>query len=1049
VSAGDSLVFGDVVELLAGGVKSVHPLCPGVTMVLQPGFDRGAGVPNTQAVASLLLDGERITGRRTSNRTISLPIVIYAPDRASLNGARELLLDIADQPRFRLTWTPDPQGGTPLPLVFQCFRASEAKVIYDQDSEDELVGFVSLTFPALPFGLSAEFTTLPFPSPAVGWSSPPAPVRIDDLGAVSSSTDSGDWSQSSQAVDDSFSARWDSTGSSASPDYTHVLAAPVDITGLDRIVFNFGLGTRNYHDWHNGRVTFTLSLTDSTGGPGHTVDLGGHAWCTASNDPEHPFWQPVTFALPDSATFDFAHVAAWSLHAWRRVDWFGHLTLDSDAYLNGLTAEASAQAPIALVRGTTYRIGAPGGTARTLMAAQFQPPPPPVVTPQVISFSTPGAWSWFPPEGATISKALVQGASGIAGARTTAGPGGGAGAGAAVELVDYPCTPGQAIGGVIGAGGTRGGFPALANTYVAAQDGSNSYSLVTASFSPTAGDVLVIKAIVANAFSNFGSPSGGSLAWTSRVNNGPSARVRIWTATVGASPPSAMTVTLPFSGFPLPHSMVVERWISAKLAASPATVSASGSSSAPSAALVTAAPNSAVSWVNADAGAASSARAYRSSATEESYRFVSGWYTGYWATQQAAAAGSQTVGLTTPASQTWALAGIEIQSANTGGLTDGQATTFDGLAAVAAGGKSVPDNTATGGLGGTVADCTVPAGGTAFRGGNGATGTTTGGGGGASAGEAAAGGDASGVTGGTPPSLGAAGGNGGAAGGNNPGAAGTAPGGAPGGAFSTGSTALSGASTAGKVTITYLAPLGTMHTLLVHAPGYNAPNTFSPIIPAGAGLDAPDGREYPIPSPVEGLNARFYGTHTVIVFLSVIDSPAVSRTHTVTFKQYDYPGGPATTKTVSRVLTPSAEDPAILNGVVMIDALTLPCRDIADDQTAAYTTVGFTSTNANDRALDIAVVDVTGQFLLLNVSGAGYPNYWWDIPDADRDWGRILASTFDRPQAISILDSAILSGGPLMVDPDGPGWLVAYSPDAGAPSLTAGFWKAFRDSRLS
>jgi hypothetical protein len=329
-------------------------------------------------------------------------------------------------------------------------------------------------------------------------------------------------------------------------------------------------------------------------------------------------------------------------------------------------------------------------------------------------------------------------------------------------------------------------------------------------------------------------------------------------------------------------------------------------------------------------------------------------------------------------------------------------------------------------------------------------GSTTGGGGGASAGDTAQGGDGSGQTGGTPPANGAAGGNGGAAGGNNAGAAGTAPGGAPGGAFSTGGTALSGASANGKVTITYLAPLGNMKVLLVHAPGYGAPNTFSPIVPVGAGLDAPDGREYAVPSPIPGLNARYYGTYTVIAFLSNIDTPTASRTHTVTFKQYPYPGGTPDTRTVSRTLTPNSEDPVILNGVVIIDTISLPCRDIADDQTAAYFTAGFTSTNANDRALDIAIIDVTGQVLLVNAAAPGFPNYWWDIPDSDRDWGRILASTYDRAQAGSILDQvAAMAGGPLMIDPNGPGWIAAYSPDAGAPALTAGFWAAFRDSRLS
>ena len=102
----------------------------------------------------------------------------------------------------------------------------------------------------------------------------------------------------------------------------------------------------------------------------------------------------------------------------------------------------------------------------------------------------------------------------------------------------YPLTPGQAITGVIGAAGTNGGFPTLAATYTAFQDSSNTASLVTASFTPSASDVLVIKAIVADGFSTFGSPSGGGLTWTSQVNIGPTgtSRVRLWTATVGGSP---------------------------------------------------------------------------------------------------------------------------------------------------------------------------------------------------------------------------------------------------------------------------------------------------------------------------------------------------------------------------------------------------------------------------------------------------------------------------------------------------------------------------------
>jgi hypothetical protein len=1050
VSTGDSLILGDVVELLLGGQVSAHPLCPGASMVLAPGFDRGAGVPRTLEISSLLLDGSTISGRKTDNRTFSLPIKISAPTRALVNGARELLLDIVDQEKFRLQWTPDPQTGTALPLIFECFRGTGVPA-YDQDMEDQLVAYVTLTFPARPFGRSADFTTLAFPAPALSWSAPPTPVRVDDYSTVSSSTNPADWSQSAQAIDDSFSARWSAAGASTFPAYTRTLGASVSITGLDRLSFNFGLGTSTYNDWHGGRVTFAITITDNAA---HTLSFGGHRDVSASNDPNYPNFQPVTFQIPASATFSFANVTAYSIKAWRRVTWFNTQDMEPvDTYLNGLTASASAAAVIPLVRGTTYRIGAPGGTARALMAAQFQPPAPIAGSTITYPFTTPGTTTFVPGLGQTSGKVRAIGASGIGGTRTTTGVAGGAGGGATAGHDTYPMTPGQPIAITIGAAGTRGGFPTLAASYFAAQDSSNANSLVTPSFTPSANDVLVIKAIVSDGYSNFGSPSGGGLTWTSRVNIGPTgtSRVGLWTATVGGSP-SAMTVTLPHSGYPLPHGMLVERWTGAKLAGSPAVASSSGSGSAPSATCTTVAAQSVVSWVNSDHSIGTGARTYRSSATEDSYHVVSvpfSGYTGYWAWQTAAAAGAQTCGLTAPASQVWELAGVEIQAFTAGALTDGGDTLIDGTVR-AAGGKSVPDNTTTGGLGGTVAASVFPAGGFAVRGGNGFTAVTTGGGAGSSAGTDLVGVDAAGQAGATAPAGGGSGGGGGNAGGNNPGTAGSAPGGGGGGAVSVGGTAAGGAGQPGKVLITTTPAITPIKTLLVHAPGYNAPATFSPLIPVGAGLDPPDGREYPIPSPVEGLNARYSGTHTIATFWSNIDTPSASRTHTVAFKQYDYPGGPSTTRSAARTLTPNTESPAIINGVVIIDTITLPCRDLADDQTAAYTTVGVTSTNANDRCLDVAVIDVTGQLLLLS-HATGFPNLWWDPPEGPRDWGRILGSPTDRSQAVSVLDAPlmVLSGGPLIIDPDGPGWLLCYSPDAGAPALTAGFWAAWRDSRLS
>lgn len=1204
MSAADSLILADVVELLGGGVTSAHPLCPGAQMTLTPGYDRGAPQPQTSIVSSLLLDGSRPIGRRDDNRTISLPIKITGPSRAILNGARELLMQLTAQDTWRLTWTPDPGTGTALPLIFDCFKAT-ATPGYDGDLEDELVTHMTLTFPAMPYGRSDTLTTLVFPTPSVSFPVPPLPVRVDDFTTVSTTTQTspGWWTQSTQHILDSYSAHWDwsNTDRDSGPFYSHTLGSPVNITGLTNLVFQFGLGTDNYAKWHAGNVTFAITLSDNSG---HTLSFGGVTYCVASNTSLYPTWTQVTFAIPTSSTFDYTNVASYSIHAWRFVDRDGALELDSDAYLNGLTASATAANPIAAVRGTLYQIGAPGGTARAPMSTQFQAPP--VTTPTTTTFTTPGITTWTPPAGVTTVKVRVKGAGGVGGARTTAGQGGGAGGGGGIGEDLYPVVPGQPLNITVGAAGATGGFPTLVTSYYNSQDGRNTNSLVTPSFTPAANEVLVVKAGNEDGGGTFGTPTGGGLTWTQRVNIGGTgtARAALWTATVstGGTP---MTVTLPAGGTAVSHAMVVERWSGAKLAGSPAVMNSSGSG-APSGTCTTAANNSVVSWINADWNAQTGTRTYRGTPTEEQYTFLGGKYTGYWAYQTAATAGAQTCGLSAPTGQLWSMVGIEVQAFNTGALTDGGYSTFDLL--TAPGGASVPSNTTTGGAGGnppitnlrafltspqtdfesgigtwvagsncTIAQTaaqahggtkslqltstaggdmtaqstsvantdvvgqgmpvlaggfitvsawfrsavsartcqagatfvdvngaavgsgvylagsadssagwtqvsgsiTVPTNavwaafsakvaatggasevhyvddaqmypGAVWAGGTGANASTTGGGGGSSAGDDAAGANGSGQTGGTAPSGGGSGGNGGAAGANN-GSAGSAPGGGGGGASSTGANQTGGAGANGKVAITYTPPLSQFKTLLAHSPSYMAPPTLNPLIPVGAGLDPPDGREYVIASPVAGLNARYYGTYTIIVYFSTVNTPANSRTVTVTFKQYDYPGGPSTSLAVARTLTPNTESPPIANGMIIVGELTLPVRDIAADNTAAYFTVAVNSTNSSDRALDVLVLDVRGQTAAINVSsGSGHVNYYMDEPGIDRDWGRILASDYDRPQATSILDQvAALSGGPLVIDPASAGWLLAYSADAGAPGLTATYYPRWRDARLS
>ena len=112
----DSLVISNAIELLGGGVVCQDPLAAGAIYRLMQGADPGAPQPTSDFVASLILDGERPFGRRASNRTIILPVVIIAPTRQILAAAREVLEQTIDQDQFTITWTRDPgPGGTPLP----------------------------------------------------------------------------------------------------------------------------------------------------------------------------------------------------------------------------------------------------------------------------------------------------------------------------------------------------------------------------------------------------------------------------------------------------------------------------------------------------------------------------------------------------------------------------------------------------------------------------------------------------------------------------------------------------------------------------------------------------------------------------------------------------------------------------------------------------------------------------------------------------------------------------------------------------------------------
>lgn len=208
---------------------------------------------------------------------------------------------------------------------------------------------------------------------------------------------------------------------------------------------------------------------------------------------------------------------------------------------------------------------------------------------------------------------------------------------------------------------------ALVTSYVVDPNNSATTTTTTTSFTPSAGEVIVVKAW--NEWSTqptAGTPTGGGLTYTLRASYTPGSQssVWIWTAVVGASP-SAMTVSVPWSGTSGYRAMGVERWSGASLAATPATNATQNGSGAPSATITTTGTSSVITWIDADRSQTSGTVTYRSSATEVAKSQTDTAFYFYSAYQSAASAGSQTIGMTSPSGQTWGMIGIEIQTGST------------------------------------------------------------------------------------------------------------------------------------------------------------------------------------------------------------------------------------------------------------------------------------------------------------------------------------------------------------------------------------------------
>ncbi|HMH89687.1 MAG TPA: hypothetical protein VK586_01250 [Streptosporangiaceae bacterium] len=1062
----DSLVIANQIELLGvdsvpgiPGVVSANPRCAGARFMLAQGFDLGAPQPTTDFVASLVLDGERPYGRRASNRTVTLPIVIQAPTRLLLAAAREVLEEAIDQDYWTLTWTRDPgPGGTPLPLILDCFRAQPTVPVYNTRFDKQNASQLTITFPALPYGRADTQVQMAFAAPVPATPPPPPPpVTLDTYSTISTPQ----FSQSAQSVIGPFSACWDPDsiligdpgGLNTALTYQATFPAPLDLTGMTSLGFWFGLGSRYYTALEfrgKTKATFYMTLTDASGNqvafPRSNVMLP----CTPVA--ASPVFSRITMTIPlGSAPFDYTRVAAYKLTVTNHIGRLRWVT----AYLNSLTAFPATTTSAPVTRGNLYTLYGITGTARAPVSLQFQQPAVPG-TPS--TFSTPGAASYTAPPGTAWLKVECIGGGGAGASQAAAGFGGGGGGGEYACETVFAASPGDVIPYVIGAGGTSGATPANGQATIFGPDPSGTVTVVAN------GGLSALAGSPAGAAGGSGSgnlvhyPGGQGRTASGSVGGGGGSSAG--SASPGQTPMGTSATVFSTAGTttwtcpPGVTQVLAECWGGGGGGASGSASNngAGGGGGEYAAQLVTVVPGTNFSYTVGAGGSGGGSSGNQPGSAGGASSFTGASVTVAAAGGSGAPAGNPSNG---GLGGSGSSAGAHFSGGRGGGSYPysggGGSSAGTASAGNAGDGYSSAGAAPSGGGGGGA--------GSGPGAGNGHAGSAPGGAGGGTyesgftGGAGAAGQVRLTYPGGAPTNNGAAavaGGGAGGAGGasaNTPGSAGAVPGGGGGGADSSGSSEAGGAGGAGHLVVTpFAAPA--WKTLIVHRPPRGCPKTFQPLVSVGGGADVPNGgTQYAMPQPAAGVNADFDGTYTIYLISKTWATPTTPRTITVTVTQLEYPGGAAwTASTIPVTVTPTGQ---VTNGIVTAGVLTLPVKAVAPDNTGGSYTVSVTDSNTSDRFYDCIFLSTMGQTVVINEPGAGYVTYYVDEPDPLYDLGYHLGSQFGRPDAISVMDSSLISGGPLTVEPsEGDNLLFAYSADAAAPAISLSYGPRYWFDRL-
>lgn len=879
-TAYDSLVIGEEIEVWGppGGIASANPMCPGAVFRIQPPFSLDAPQPTTDFVATLIVDGEKPYGDRASDRTITLNVIIVAPDYRTLAGARELLLQTIDQPHWPLTWT-RASGADPgsLPMVLDCFRAQPAVIPMGGPEDYRIQGrlqveaLVTIKFEALPYGRSDTQQQVAFAAPIASINSPgvpPAPIVLDAFTQINSPQ----CVQSSQCVIGPNSCHWDpqyppfsqDDGQNCPLTYSASLTNPVSLSGMTGLSLWLGLGTRYYFNHHPRgltRVVLSFSLTDTNG-----VVLAWTYktdWLPVSTDPNTPVFTKIAVRIPqNSGTFNYGSVAAYSLTITNRAprwDTPGGELRWTVAYLDALTAYSSSNVVVApSIRGSVYTLYGVVGTHRAPVSMQFQSAPAPG-TPTTVTSA--GSSTYTVPGGTLYLKVEANGGGGAGATQTVSGFGGGGGGGEYAAEPVFPAAVGAVIQYAVGAGDTSGSSatfgrptsfgPAPGGTLAVTANGGQSAaqnSITGGSGGSGSANSIHFSGGMGRTASGSVGGGGGSSGGNASAGNTPTGTAAITFTSAGAN-----TWTCP-AGV---TQVYAECWGGGASGGTGSTGANGGGGSGGeyAAAFVSVTPGNVYNYTVGAGGGAVTGTGLTGNSGSNSV------FTGNAVTVTAHSGHPGT--------------GSNNNTGAAGGSGSTNTVHFNGGAGgggnpYSGGGGSSAGPAATGNPGNSYGNAgTAPSGGgsggpgTGSGSGNATAGSAPGGGGGGTyfnsttSGAGAAGqvrltypgGGAPTNTGGVAVAGGGAGGAGGGSA-NTAGSAGSAPGGGGGGGDSSGSTEAGGAGGTGKLIITPYAS-SQFKTLIVHRPGKWSPTQLNPFVPVGAGLVAPGATEYCVSTDTE------------------------------------------------------------------------------------------------------------------------------------------------------------------------------------------------------